>query len=180
MGNQVKAYWSKEIAMELDISTSTLRKWSLALEREGYTFIRDENDRRAYILSDLDVFKQMQKLIHNGVSVEDASNAVAVRYLSDSSDQRTLAVRQKNNDEERSHAYLELLTQNQEMKTLLERLEQTVHQQTASLTQEIINQREYIEESLKRRDEQMLIALREMSEQRKQAASAKKWWKFRK
>jgi len=177
--NQVKAYWSKDIAMQLEISTSTLRKWSLALEREGYTFIRDENERRAYIFSDLDVFKQVQKLIHNGNSVEDASKAVAVRHLSDSKERRTLAVRPENQDEERSSlAYIELMKEQQELKKNMESFMESISKQHHLLHQELANQRDYIEESLKRRDEQLLMALHEMAEQRKQAAVAKKWWTF--
>src|SRR5690554_8085403 len=45
-GNDKKPYWSKEIADMLGIGTSTLRKWCLILERNGYRFLRDEHDRR--------------------------------------------------------------------------------------------------------------------------------------
>lgn len=172
---EVKGYWSKDIAMQLDIATSTLRKWSLALEREGYTFIRDENERRAYIFSDLGVFKQMQKLIHNGVSVEDAAKAVAVRYLSDSENRRTLAVRQKSEDEARSSlAFLDLVKDQQELKQNMESFMDTMIKQHELLHQELADQRSYIEDVLKKRDEQLLLVLN-------QSLSKKPWWKvFRK
>lgn len=170
MEDQVKAYWSKDIAMQLEISTSTLRKWSLSLEREGYTFIRDENERRAYVFSDLDVFKQIQKLINNGNSVEDASKSVAVRYLSDSKERITLAVRPKIQEEERSSlAYLELIKDQQDLKQNMESFMAAMSKQHEALHKELADQRDYIDELLKKRDEQLLNTL-------KQTLAKKPWW----
>lgn len=170
MEDQVKVYWSKDIAAQLEISTSTLRKWSLALEREGYTVIRDEHDRRAYIPSDLDAFKQMKTLINNGMSVEDASKAVAMRYLSDLEETRTLAVRPKSHDDGRSSpAYLELLQEQKDLKQSMESFMAAMSKQHDVLHQELADQRTYIEDVLKKRDEQLLNAL-------KQNLSKKPWW----
>lgn len=175
MEAQVKGYWSKDIAMQLDISTSTLRKWSLALEREGYRFIRDEHDRRAYITSDIDAFKQMKTLIDKGMSVEDASKAVAMLFLSDSGATRTIAVRYENHDNWRSSpAYLELLQEQRELKQSMELFMATMSKQQDLLHQELTKQRVYIEEVLKKRDEQLLNVL-------KQNFTKKSWWeRFRK
>jgi len=70
------------------------------------------------------------------------------------------------------------MKEQQELKKNMESFMETMSKQHQLLHQELANQRNYIEESLKRRDEQLLIALREMAEQRKQAVVAKKWWKF--
>lgn len=148
--------------MQLEISKSTLRKWSLALEREGYTFISDENDRRAYIFSDHDVSKQIQRLINNGNSLEDASKAVAVRYLSDSRERRTQAVRPKSEDEARSSlAYLELIKEQQDLKQNMESFMAAMSKQHEVLHQELAGQRNYIEDVLNKRDEQLLPVLKQ-------------------
>jgi hypothetical protein len=62
-----KAYSPKEVFTTLDIGDSTLRKWCLALEKNGYGFIRNDQNRRVYVESDLVVLRHFQNLIkqHN-------------------------------------------------------------------------------------------------------------------
>lgn len=52
-----------------------------------------------------------------------------------------------------------------------------MNEQHEQLRRELADQRAYIEESIKRRDEQLMDALRQMLEARREAAQ-KKWWKF--
>ena len=43
-----KAYTPREVKTTLDISDSALRKWCLALERNGYKFIRNDKKNRIF------------------------------------------------------------------------------------------------------------------------------------
>lgn len=41
-------YFSKYVAMELRVTTSTLRRWSIELEKCGYNIERNEKEQRIY------------------------------------------------------------------------------------------------------------------------------------
>ena len=70
-------YFSKDVALELEITTSTLRRWSIELEKEGYSFIRNDKDQRIYFERDFRAFRELKKLLSNFVPVSDAIKAIA-------------------------------------------------------------------------------------------------------
>lgn len=70
-------YYSKDVAIELEITTSTLRRWSIELEKEGYTFHRNEKEQRIYYERDFKAFRELKKLISNNVPFADAAKAIA-------------------------------------------------------------------------------------------------------
>ena len=74
-------YFSKDVAIELEITTSTLRRWSIELEKEGYSFHRNEKDQRIYYERDFKAFRELKKLLANSVPVSDAIKAIASRDL---------------------------------------------------------------------------------------------------
>lgn len=161
-----KSYWSNEVAKLLDISTSTLRKWSIALEGAGYPIIRDGNDRRAYLEGDLMPLQRMRELLADGMSMENAANAVVLRFSEQSVTAVTLPVIQQ---DERSHErHLEMVGElrevRQENKMILEYMER-------------------MDQRMQQQHEGMTHLLREQMEMRRQlAASAedqqrKPWWK---
>lgn len=78
MSNE-KTYWSREAATLLGIGTSTLRKWSIELEKAEYSLIRDENDKRAYFDKDILALRDMQTFINKGMTLENAANAVMAK-----------------------------------------------------------------------------------------------------
>src|SRR3954469_22243964 len=82
MNEQIeKAYSPKEMFTTLDIGDSTLRKWCLALEKNGYVFIRNDKNNRLYVESDLVVLRHFQNLIkqHN-MQLDNAAKAVVDRF----------------------------------------------------------------------------------------------------
>lgn len=160
---QLKSYWSQEVAKLLGISTSTLRKWSIALEAAGYSFIRDENDKRAYLERDIMPLQKMRELLADGMGMENAANAVILRFAEQMSELGTVAVRQ--HDERSSERYLEIVNQlqefrqeNQQLREYMERIDRRMQTQHEGITQ----------------------LLREQLEVRKllAAANEKRWWQF--
>jgi DNA-binding transcriptional MerR regulator len=133
-GNE-KGFWSNEVAKLLDISTSTLRKWSIALEAEGYIFIRDENDRRAYLERDIMPLQKMKEFLGSGMSMEDATKAVSSKYNDLDLPSRTLPVLEEKEDFMRSERYLELISEirdiRQDNKALMSVIEQMREVSTA-------------------------------------------------
>lgn len=70
-------YYSKDVANELGITTSTLRRWSIELEKEGYIFHRNEKEQRIYYERDFKAFRELKKLLSNSVPFTDAIKAIA-------------------------------------------------------------------------------------------------------
>lgn len=170
-----KSYWSHEVAKLLDISTSTLRKWSLALEAEGYEFVRDENGRRAYLERDIMPLQKMRELLNDGKGMEDAAKAVVLHFSEQISNTGTVVVLDEN--ERSSERYLELIQHNKRLFSLLEHLEEKfeekLEEQNKILQQQFEDQQKYIEETLERRDQYLMQALEKMLEKRR-----KKPWQF--
>jgi DNA-binding transcriptional MerR regulator len=69
-------YFAKDVAADLEVTTSTLRRWSIELEKAGYRFERNEKDQRIYYDRDFKAFRELKKLINNSVVLIDAINAV--------------------------------------------------------------------------------------------------------
>ncbi|WP_407819317.1 hypothetical protein [Priestia megaterium] len=48
MSENERAYWNHEVAEQLDIGTSTLRKWCLELEENEYVFTKGEQESQLF------------------------------------------------------------------------------------------------------------------------------------
>lgn len=165
-------YWSKEVAETLGIANSTLRKWCKLLEDGGYRFVRDQQERRAFTEHDVLMLRSFYELTQDkGLALESAANLVISRFQREATQDMSLRdTLKKSRDDERYKQVIEKL-ENQERfnKTLLERLDQ---------------QQAYIEQSIQKRDETLLQAIREIQETRLQLVAAqeekneKKWWQF--
>src|SRR5699024_6709009 len=71
--SEQKAYWTHEIASYLEISDSTLRKWCIELENQGYTFVKNEHGSRAFVARDRELLINLKQLIRTGkVTIKDA------------------------------------------------------------------------------------------------------------
>lgn len=176
-----KTYWSREVAAHLQIGDSTVRKWCRVLEAQGYRFIKDEQDRRAFTDHDAIAMRFFKELTQEkGVALESAAKAVVARFGREAAQvvppsDTGLVVRQESATEAAMHRLLEHVDRQEEF--------------NQALLQELADQRRYIEDSLNRRDELLMRTLRESLEDRKAlaaaaaeqeeaAAQARKWWKF--
>ncbi|MDW0110949.1 DNA-binding protein [Sporosarcina aquimarina] len=85
-------YFSKDVAIELEITTSTLRRWSIELEKQGYSFQRNEKEQRIYYERDFKAFRELKKLLANLVPFADSINAVATRNFENENAQKMPSV----------------------------------------------------------------------------------------
>lgn len=159
---QFKSYWSSDMAKMLDISTSTLRKWSLAMESEGYPFIRDEHDRRAYLERDIVPLHKMRELLSDGMSMENAAKAVVLRFSEQILDTVTTPVTVDN--ERSSERYIDLVNkfeaieqENLSMRKQLGRIEDLLEAQ---------------EQRMNAQNDSMTVMLRELLETKRMIAAA--------
>jgi DNA-binding transcriptional MerR regulator len=163
------AYSPKEIAGMLDIGDSTLRKWCIALEEQGYFFTRTDNKRRLFFDKDIIVLKHLRELVQvQHLSLENATKVVTTKYKQD---ERDASEHQNGTSDERS---LESDTQK-----ILNRLEQ-LENFNMTLLDTIDKQQKYIEERLdkqeermEKRDSMLMESLRESQETKRLMIEAK-------
>jgi transposase-like protein len=144
-----KAYSPKEITITLGIGDSTLRKWCIALEKNGYNFIRNEQNNRVYVDSDLVVLKHFQNLVkqHN-MQLENAAILVIDRFGKGAFESGTGIVPAGKTEEQR-----DLTRSNEEVITqLLEHIKKQ-DEFNQELIKRLDRQQKYIDERLNRLDE---------------------------
>jgi len=165
----LKSYWAKDIAELLDISTSNLRRWSIDLENEGYSFYRDEHHRRAYLERDIMPLKKLKEFLANNMSKNDAVKAVVSMFPTDSNGVITVPVIA---DEIRlSKLELQELVQ--------EAVKEAVEEEREAMFQAFENR---MNDTLEKRDRLLTQHLQStMEERRLEIAAAqekKRWWEF--
>jgi DNA-binding transcriptional MerR regulator len=74
------AYFTKDVASNLDIKTSTLRKYCLLLENAGYKFERNEKDQRIFYDEDLVTLRRLKEYTtEKGMKLDEAVKEVVAR-----------------------------------------------------------------------------------------------------
>lgn len=159
-------YFSKDVAHELEITTSTLRRWSILLEKEGYTFHKNEKEQRIYYERDFKAFRELKKLLANSVPVTDAIKAIASRnFDSENAEQTPSVYSEMIRLSKRELEEIVKKTIEEEREVLLEALDkkmsETIEMRDRMLTQQL---RKTFEES------QKLIAVTQSEEKTS-------WWK---
>lgn len=85
-------YFSKDLALELEITTSTLRRWSIALEKNGYIFERNEKEQRVYYDRDFRALRELKLLLSNSIPFDNAIKVVASMDFENENPQKTPSV----------------------------------------------------------------------------------------
>ncbi|MDK8747563.1 DUF3967 domain-containing protein [Streptococcus agalactiae] len=155
-----KAYSPKEISLVLDIGDSTLRKWCLALEKNGYGFIRNDKKSRVFIESDIVVLKHFQFVVkeHN-MQLDNAAKLVTGRFGKGAFEVGTGVVLAEQ-EQEIARPDSEILN------TLLEHI-RTQEEFNRELVQRLEQQQKYIDERLEQRDQKLMESLRDNQEVKK-------------
>ncbi|PFV34623.1 DNA-binding protein [Bacillus thuringiensis] len=196
-------YSPGDVAEQLDIQSSTLRKYADVLEKEGYTFIKNERGHRKYRESDVMVFRKVINLKsdtdmtlenatkqivswHQGVEVLPLERHEIERYEEPDFNATTLQtmLQDQNDVIEKQNELLQELS-----KRLIEQ-----DQRFAKRESELLNAIQAIRESqtliamntnedmMKRqdRDEILMQTIREVQEVKRMivASKDKKWYEF--
>jgi Protein of unknown function (DUF3967) len=158
-----KAYSPKEMFTTLDIGDSTLRKWCIALEKNGYGFIRNDQNRRIYVEGDLVVLRHFQNLIkqHN-MQLDNAAILVIDRFGKGAFEVGTLSVLVENEEEQR-----EISRSNDEDIKELKALVMEQNDLIKNLVARMDQQQKYIDQRLEKRDRKLMESLKESQEERK-------------
>lgn len=175
-GKQEIAYSPKETRITLDIGDSTLRKWCIALEKNGYTFIKNEQGRRLFVERDLLVLRHFQKLLKEyNMQHEKAAILIIDRFNQEASDSGTGSVpaaidREKERDLIRSseEAIKRLWKQSEGQQKQLELQQEYIKKQEAfnkELLKRLDDQQKYIDERI---EEKTNMLLEESQEKQRQ------------
>lgn len=155
-------YAPKEVAALLGIEPVTLRNYAKLLEGQGYNFHKNEKSQRGYFDKDIIAFKKLIALKNqSGMTLERAVNAVISWIQSENKAHSDIENGAIQNISERSKE--EILKEFQEFKE-----QQLAFNQ--ELLQQLKNQQKYIEETLNRRDKELMSMVREVQETKKELA----------
>lgn len=156
MNNDTKTYPSKDVAKRLSIQAVTVRKYSQMLETQGYLFKKDEKGWRQYSEEDIVFLEYLCDMKAMGKSLDESVNHVATLYRGNLSiSQPAIPLQDKN-------VLFEFMKSQHEF------------------NQKLLERFESLEKRQIERDQNLLIALRETQEAKKQIAATqqKKWWMF--
>ncbi|HDR8523763.1 DUF3967 domain-containing protein [Bacillus zanthoxyli] len=196
-------YSPGEVAEQLGIQSSTLRKYADVLEKEGYTFIKNERGHRKYRESDVMVFRKVINLKndtdmtlenatkqivswHQGVEILPLERHEIERYEEPDFNATTLQTMLQDQNEviEKQNELLQELS-----KRLIEQDQRFVQResellsaiQTIQESQVLIatNSSEDVAKN-QGRDEMLMQTIREVQEVKKMIAASKdkKWYEF--
>ncbi|MGN4697863.1 DUF3967 domain-containing protein [Bacillus cereus group sp. MYBK185-1] len=165
-----QTYWGSEVAKNLGIGSSTLRKYCLVLEEAGYPFERGNNNSRIFYHKDVATIERLVTAMNKkNVTLEQAIN-LAISSVEEN--EIATAVPDGVADTEHIKALTERIKRLEQLNVeLIQRLDQQ-----SKLLQETDAQRIIREE---RRDLQLMQVLREIQESKQLIATAeqkKSFW----
>lgn len=165
-GDDLEEYSTKDMARLTDIAESTVRKYALLLEKNGYSFMRNANGNRVFTENDIKIFLELKATPKEEKSIEHIASDIADKYttkvkkavtsnedVSDdmqlnkgvSADMLTILIEKVN----------DLTDTNQKQTELIEELFMRLDQQ-----------QKYIEERLEERDRKLVESLRQSQEEK--------------
>ncbi|MFB6589835.1 DUF3967 domain-containing protein [Bacillus thuringiensis] len=196
-------YSPSDVAEQLGIQSSTLRKYADVLEKEGYTFIKNERGHRKYRESDVMVFRKVINLKSDtDITLENATKQIVSWYQG--VEILPLERHEVERYEESNFNATPLQTMIQEQKEIIKKQNDLLQELTKRLTEqderfvqrelELLNAIQSIQDSQKliamnssedivknqSRDEILLKTIREVQEVKRMIAASKykRWYEF--
>lgn len=167
----MKVYSPNDIATILQIKPATLRKYSSLLEKYGYEIGRNSQGHRYYQDKDIITIRNVISGVGGDVSLEESVKNV-IKLESGSTVTNDTNIGDTSNDSDIS-----------ELKNMIHNQGKQIEQQN-ELLQELFarldQQQEYINQSINKRDQNLMEAMHEIQEQKQIAASKEEkpgFWK---
>ncbi|MGG0369514.1 DUF3967 domain-containing protein [Priestia endophytica] len=161
----------------LKVGDSTLRKWCIALEKEGYTFTKGVRNSRAFIKKDIVVLEDIKLLLQeSGMNLESTVKVTLSKHHSENMNdndsnngERMPLVPQGNGSKISNNTSIEYLKIQEQLLEQVERIERSHEERLKN-----------IEEKLDYRNKLLLETLQEIQDTKKIIAvtKEKKWWEF--
>lgn len=164
MENGQAIYDTKYIAKFFQISTSTVRKYCDFLEKAGYTFHKNEYGHRGFFDDDIIVIRKLIDYKRN-MTLEQATKSVVAWKNGNDIAHPTTSIKQYS-------------TQHSDL--LLKEF-QSFQEQQMEFNKKMIERMEKTERHQAERDKNLMLAINQLLETKKELASTskqKKWWEF--
>lgn len=167
-------YKGSDLERLLGVKESTIRKYCVLMQESGYKFRVLPNSTRIYTEKDLNVFREIiAQKNQKGIKLEEAIQIV-ISDITDTTDTKNSDITDisTTTDIELWNSFQSKLTQ--EIAAATERIEQSNKQLKLEMKQEIVGEYEnhisklqdYIDNSLKKRDELLVKSIKQSLEER--------------
>ncbi|MDM5185918.1 DUF3967 domain-containing protein [Bacillus sp. DX4.1] len=158
-----QTYWGSEVAKNLGIGSSTLRKYCLALEESGYPFERGNNNSRIFYHTDVATIERLVTAMNKkNVTLEQAINLAMT-----SVEENNIAT-----------VAIDSVADTEHIKALTERIER-LEQLNLELIQRLDQQNKFLQETdaqriirEEKRDIQLMQVLREIQDSKRLIAAS--------
>lgn len=149
-------YSSKDVAKRLSVQPVTLRKYAQLLEDKGVSFQKDEKGWRTYSEENIRFLEYLCNMKATGKSLKEAANHIASLYRANLSIAPPVIPLQAD------QVWTDFMNAQYEF------------------NQKLVEQLERIEQRQNERDQQLMKAIRETQEVKKELAAPqqRKWWYF--
>lgn len=189
-------YEFTDLVKLLRVKEPTVRNYLKNLKAEGYEFKKGPNGRRYYTGEDVAMLREFVELKNQeGVFLKDAAKEVVAKYshtaesydMNDNTDEDTYDesfedISDSKDIEVYQRQYNDLVNEFKSFKNQQNTFNQQLIDQLQKQGEFIQQQSQYINENLKKRDQQLVESLRETQETKKLIAASienkKKWWEF--
>jgi DNA-binding transcriptional MerR regulator len=158
---------TRNVSDIIGVQPSTIRKYVLILEEKGYVFIKNERSQRLYTQYDVTYLRQFKQLLDaKGMTLDDAAKLVSERFLEAGHDRIVTHGTHDNSDmspdnnsdvEGKIDQLLEIVKRQDEKLEAQERFNR-------ELLARLEDQQKYINEAINKRDQTLLMAIREVQE----------------
>ena len=150
--------FAKELALNLDINTNTLRRWAIELEEQGYEFSRNDKNQRIYYQRDTLALSDFQKIIEKTQSLEITAKAVVSRVNDKKNAEKILGVIEESKDK--------IVFSKEELDDLINRVaDEAVERAAEHLSQKIMD-------VIEQRDRKLMHNLTQTMEQKQLEVAA--------
>lgn len=175
----MKEYVTKDIANIVGIAPPTVRKYAQILEKEGYSFTKNEKGFRIFIDTDIEIFRRIfQESNDTGRNVSSIASTIVKEQKSDTN-KRIQTVSLYASDRENAvnlsdtiHSNDQLMKEIQELKQLVLKHQEYIDSRLKSMDQRLIERDARLTKSLRATLEVKQAQLEVV------ASKQKKWYQF--
>lgn len=151
----MKVYSISDVAEHFDLKPTTIRKYAVMFEEQGHHFKRNSRNQRYFDDTDVIMLQQVIQSKHTGMTLQESiSGAIQLDNHVTATDATNDLV---SHDEDRIDELKDMILQQNEM--------------IQSLSDELADHKRFINESINKRDQNIMQLMNDMSEQKQIAAT---------
>lgn len=177
----MKLYSPSDIASVLDVKVSTVRKYSIMLEKAGYEFQKNNRGQRYYADNDVITLRKLVTLKDSGMTLDESVNGVVLWHNGNESNGTDITPHQTdihNTAEQDSNVITsgdmqelkQLLYKQSEMMQGFSKKMDMQQEQIQKQQEQLQQQQEYIDNRMQERDKALMQSMNEIMESKKQIA----------